>query len=162
MTMGKWDGLAERIRQRIAELGYKNAAEFADRKHYRITYVYKWIAGTTPDRPTLEKLAQDLATTPEWLLFGDVVYERNKKRPKAIAGGSDIVKAVLLALGLLCATAPAAAAPLPIGGFADDGGGMRLIGSRRRRRWAQRLFSLRNPVHSWWPPSVQPVASLAA
>jgi hypothetical protein len=69
VTVGRakriWPGLAERIEKRIVELGYENAARFADAKHYRVTYVYKWIAGTTPDPPTLDRLAKDLDTTPE-------------------------------------------------------------------------------------------------
>lgn len=85
--MGRWPELAKRIRQRIGELGYKNPAQFADAKGYRITYVYKWAGGVTPDRTTLERLARDLCVTPEWLLFGDVVYDRNRRRPK-LSGGS--------------------------------------------------------------------------
>lgn len=72
--MGRqWPGLGERINQRIRELGFKNAAQFADAKGWRITYIYKWAGGTTPDRENLEKLAKDLGVHPAWLLFGDAV-----------------------------------------------------------------------------------------
>ena len=65
-----WPGLGERIMERIAALGYANAAQFADAKHYRVTYVYKWISGTTPDRRNLDRLSKDLKCSPAWLLFG--------------------------------------------------------------------------------------------
>jgi transcriptional regulator with XRE-family HTH domain len=127
--MGKWEGLADRIKQRIAELGYKNPAEFADKKRYRITYIYKWVGGTAPDPKTLQALAKDLETTPEWLLFGDVVYERNRRR----RGGGALM--ALLGLGL---------AWLSMGAVPAHGGTqyepqvldkMRLIGTRRGRLW---------------------------
>ena len=55
----QWPGFKERAEGCIKALGYKNAAQFADAKGYRITYIYKWLGGTTPDRENLERLAAD-------------------------------------------------------------------------------------------------------
>lgn len=71
--MRKWPGLGERIAQRVRELGFRNLAQFADAKGYRITYIYKWAGGATPDRSNLERLAKDLDVHPAWLLFGDEI-----------------------------------------------------------------------------------------
>lgn len=80
-----WPGLGERIQQRIAALGFKNPAQFADAKGYRITYIYKWAAGTTPDRANLERLAKDLEVHPAWLLFGDEIRPLVRSVKKALA-----------------------------------------------------------------------------
>jgi transcriptional regulator with XRE-family HTH domain len=69
----QWPGFTERLQQSIREAGYRNAAQFADAKGIRITYVYKWLGGTTPDRENLERLATHLGVSPAWLLFGDDV-----------------------------------------------------------------------------------------
>ena len=85
--MGQWPGLGDRIRQKIRELGHENAAQFADAKGYRVTYVYKWISGTLPSRDNLLRLAKDLRVSPAWLLFGDEQVEKRRK-PAPIRGGS--------------------------------------------------------------------------
>jgi hypothetical protein len=59
------------MRRCIKRLGYKNPSHFADAKRYRITYVYKWLNGTTPDPDNLFRLAKDFNVNPAWLLFGD-------------------------------------------------------------------------------------------
>lgn len=71
--MGKeqWPGLSQRLRQRIADLGFKNPSVFADQKHYRVTHIHKWLGDTTPSRENLERLAKDLHVSAAWLLFGD-------------------------------------------------------------------------------------------
>jgi len=71
MGQAEWPGLQERLRERIAELGFKNPSRFADEKRYRVTQLHKWLSTTTPSRATLDRLAQDLGVTAWWLLFGD-------------------------------------------------------------------------------------------
>lgn len=100
-----WPGLGERIKQRVEDLGFKNIAQFADAKGYRITYAYKWAAGTTPDRENLERLARDLQVHPAWLLFGDEILPLVRRAKKALA--------CLVGGLLLGASVQASAAPLP-------------------------------------------------
>lgn len=83
--MSRWPGLGERIRQRLLDLGYvqgdgkPDIMRFCDERRYRSTYFYKWANyNVTPDASNLERLASDLGVTPELLVFGPIIFERNK------------------------------------------------------------------------------------
>lgn len=78
--MAQWPGLGDRIRQRLVELGYKQAngkpdvLGFSLKHSYLPMYLYKWAnAGVMPSRENVERLAKDLNVSAPWLLFGDEV-----------------------------------------------------------------------------------------
>ena len=75
-----WPGFKERLEGCIRDAGYKNAAQFADANGIRITYIYKWLGGTTPDRANLTRLARIFKVAPAWLLFGDEVQREPFKK----------------------------------------------------------------------------------
>lgn len=128
--MEQWPGLADRLRARIAELGYKNPSRFADEKRYRVTDLHKWITDTTPCRATLERLADDLEVNVAWLLLGDASgVQKEPPRPRKRVGR--VVKCLVAALGLTTtAWGSAQAEPLPT---TDNGQRILLIGSRKCR-----------------------------
>lgn len=123
-----WPGLEQRIKERVAALGFKNLAQFADAKNYRITYIYKWAAGTTPDRENLERLAKDLEVHPAWLLFGDEVQPLLRRAKKALAC---LVGALALATSV-----PGSAEPLRAG-----------VSAPETRHYVKRR---RKTTHRWW------------
>lgn len=87
--MARWPGLGERIKERLLGLGFvvgdkPDIMRFCDERRYRHGYFFKWANyGVTPEPENLERLAVDLGVTPEWLLFGPVIFDRN--RPLAVS-----------------------------------------------------------------------------
>lgn len=82
-------GLGVRIRQRLKVLGYWNPRHgrpdlqrFLKEHHgYRYQYLHAWVyRDRVPERPRLERLAKDLDVTPWWLLFGEAVEMRPRRR----------------------------------------------------------------------------------
>ena len=83
-------GVGERIRERLVALGYErnghpDIMRFCDERRYRSTYFYRWANyNMIPEKESLDRLAADLGVKPWWLLYGDVIYERNA--PAKVAG----------------------------------------------------------------------------
>jgi hypothetical protein len=114
MGQTKWPGLQERLRQCIAEQGYKNPAQFADAKHYRITMLYKWLDDTTPNLDNLERLARDLGVSAAWLLFGNASGV-NKAPARPRKRGRQGLACLVAALGLTTGWGVKPADPRPSG-----------------------------------------------
>lgn len=133
--MGKqWPDFGDRLARLIHEKGYKNAAQFADAAGIRITYVYKWLGGTIPERENIEMLASKLDVAPAWLLFGDEVDRTARPMKRAR-------KALVCLLGALSLTTsgavPSQARTLPLveTGPTSDNGRCIMSGRRRRAIW---------------------------
>lgn len=79
--MAKFPGLADRLRQRLLEQGYRqdppnqrtpDIMGFCRKRHYLPQYVYEWVnKGVTPTWANLRRLERDLDTPIAWLLLGD-------------------------------------------------------------------------------------------
>jgi hypothetical protein len=127
-----WPELPGRLRARIAELGYKNPSRFADDKRYRVTELHKWLTNVTPSRATLERLANDLQVTPQWLLFGDVCGAP-KAPPRPRKRDARALKCLVAAVGLTTATmVPVHARTLPMGGPLLNSFLSEVLASRRK------------------------------
>jgi transcriptional regulator with XRE-family HTH domain len=81
--MAQWPGLGKRLRERLVELGYRQAngkpdiLGFSIKHSYLAMYLYKWAnAGVMPSHENVERLAKDLDVTAPWLLFGDAVEKK--------------------------------------------------------------------------------------
>ena len=62
---------------------------FCDEKRFRHGYFYKWCNySVTPEGENLERLAVELDATPEWFLFGPIIFERNRPLAPAPARGA--------------------------------------------------------------------------
>lgn len=137
--MGKqWPGFAERLQECIRAAGYKNAAQFADASGIRITYVYKWLGGTTPDRENLEKLARLLGVAPAWLLFGDEV-DKAPPRPRVRQVLASLL-VMLTTMGMVPNGSEAKQGPTLSPGHVD----LRDYVKFRYRRWWHRRGTLRD------------------
>ena len=100
--MKRKPGVGNRIRERLQAIGYEkngrpDVLRFCDERRYNHVYVYQWMKDAIPQWENLDRLANDLGVSPEWLLFGDVIYERNvpakaagrrSRKPVPIKGGS--------------------------------------------------------------------------
>jgi hypothetical protein len=99
--MAKWQGIGNRIRQRLRELGYWNSRtgradvlRFSLDHRYVAGYVYKWLGDTVPDPENILRLAKDLQCSPAWLLLGEeggpppAPAVRVPPTPAPIQGGS--------------------------------------------------------------------------
>jgi hypothetical protein len=90
--MSQWAGVGQRIRDLVLQAGFTkdgrpDIMRFCDERRYRHTYFYRWVKDeATPDKPNLERLALDLGCTPEYLLFGPIIFERNKLPLATVAG----------------------------------------------------------------------------
>lgn len=108
--MNQWAGVGQRIRELLLQAGFAKDGKpdimrFCDERRYRHTYVFRWAKDeSTPDKANLERLASDLGVTPEYLLFGPVIYERNVK-PLAPMNGRRVRPTI---------GGPAASRPLPV------------------------------------------------
>ena len=130
--MGKeWPGFGERLGKLIREKGYKNAAQFADDAGIRITYVYKWLSGTIPERENLIRLGAIFDVSPAWLQWGDeVAREPLRRRAKKVL-------ACLLAalLGISTGSVATTVHALPV---------TKIVGATSYRKWFIHL------VHRLW------------
>lgn len=80
--MKKKAGLGDRIRERLQALGYwkdgrPDVLRFCEERRYNHVYIYRYLKDSTPEWDNLDRLAHDLGATPEWILYGDVIFERN-------------------------------------------------------------------------------------
>lgn len=90
----RFPGSGERIAERMRALGYwqqdsnrPDVMRFCRQvPGYIPQYVYEWLKGTMPSYENLLKLAGDLETTPQWILFGDGATGR-RKLPVSATGG---------------------------------------------------------------------------
>ena len=143
--MAQWPGLGERIRQRLVELGYKQAngkpdvLGFSLKHSYIPMYVYKWAnAGVMPSQENVERLARDLNVSAPWLLFGGEV-DKAPAAPRKRGRALRCLVAAPLLVGI--ATTTAGVPPLQRGHDAPrdsvaTSDNVRGITSRRRRRIA--------------------------
>lgn len=84
-------GVGERIKERLAALGYGTVEDpdigrFIREHHYDGRYFYPWVNGRTPTGDYLLRLAADLECSRAWLLLGEGARPR---KMASIAGGSD-------------------------------------------------------------------------
>ena len=83
-----YPGLGERIGRRLIELGYvqKNGKpdvlRFSADHGYTSSYLYTWMAQTTPEYQNLRRLAADLKVELGWLGFGNDAREIPRKQPE--------------------------------------------------------------------------------
>jgi hypothetical protein len=120
--MGRWPGIADRLRVKLRERGYWNAARdrpqlmrFAAEHGFRLLSVMTWIDGKQPSYENLLSLAAALDTTPAWLMFGEdggreLVAAPAAPSRRSKSRASKIVGAVALLGASLSGQASAAAA----------------------------------------------------
>lgn len=97
-----WPGMAERIAQRLRELGYVKKGNpdwlrFVRESGQGQNNVYRWRAGAGITRELAQDLARSLGVSLGWLLFGDVIaklapapangHARNGG-PRVVSGGA--------------------------------------------------------------------------
>ena len=110
--MPEWPGIGERITACLRRLGYwKNdrpdVMRFAVEKGYPVTYLYKWLKDSAPERPNLEKLGEHLQVSPAWLLFGDEVSKEPARPRKRVRRAlTCLVGALSLGVGPLWGYVP--------------------------------------------------------
>lgn len=91
--MSTTTGLGERIRERMAGLGYARSdgspkvLQFSRDKGYFSQYVYQWLLGRVPGPENLQRLARDLGVSRAWLLFGDAGVAEVRRLEPVEPGG---------------------------------------------------------------------------
>ena len=92
--MPYYPGLADRIQQRISELGIP-PHEFWRKHGYPPSSFHHWRQGRTPSPETMTRLASDLGVPEEWLKGTSMVRARKGRRR-----GRTVVATLLLGLAL--------------------------------------------------------------